>query len=89
MLSKLRSKTTIESLDSRSDDVKVAQEGRVLVMMEQIENRMKSPIQQQGNLSNSPIEQVEEWGVGNVDVSILLSINSNEFQVLVQELKSQ
>ena len=53
-------------------------------MMEQIENRMNSPIRQQRNPSNSPIEQVEGRGAGNVDVPILLSINSNEFQALMQ-----
>ena len=86
---KLRSKTTVESLDLGSDVVEAAQEERVSTMVEQIENMMNSLLRQQGNPSNSLIEQVEGRGVGNVDVSILFSINSNEFQALMQELKSQ
>ena len=40
---------------------------------------MNSPMQQQGNSSNNLFEQVEGRGTGNVDVPILLSLNSNEF----------
>ena len=54
-----------------------------------IENLMNSPVQQQGNPSNNPIEQVEGRGAGNVDVPILFSNNSNEFQAFMQEIKSQ
>ena len=57
--------------------------------MEQIENLMNSPVRQQGNPSNNPIEQVEERGAGNLDVPILLSNHSNKFQALIQEIKSQ
>ena len=53
------------------------------------QNLMNSPMRQYGNPSNFPIEQVEGRGVGNVDVPILLSINFNEFQALMQELKRQ
>ena len=56
--------------------------------MERVENLMNSPMKQQGNPSNNPIEQVEGRGTGNVDVPILFSLNSNEFQALMQELKS-
>ena len=57
--------------------------------MEQIKNLMNSPVKQQRNPSNNPIEQVEGRGAGNVDVPILLFLNSNEFQALMQELKGQ
>ena len=50
---------------------------------------MNSPVQRQGNQSNNPIEQVEGRGASIVDVSILFSLNSNEFQALMQELESQ
>ena len=40
------------------------------------------------NPSNNPIEQVEGRDVGNVEVPILFSNNSNEFQALMQEIKS-
>ena len=85
---KLRSKTIIESLDSGSGATESSQEGRVLALVEHIENLMNSPMQLQGNPSNNPIEQVEGRGVGNVDVPILFSINSNEFLALMQELKN-
>ena len=49
---------------------------------------MNSPAQQQGNPSNNLIEQVEGRGVRNVGVPILFSNNSNEFQALMQEIKS-
>ena len=49
---------------------------------------MNSPMRQQGNPSNSLIEQVEGRGAGNVDVLILFSNNSNEFQAFMQEIKS-
>ena len=48
-------------------------------MVEQIEKLMNSLVRQQGIPSNSPIEQVEGMGASNVNVSILFSINSNEF----------
>ena len=86
---KLRSKTTVESPDSGSNIVEAAQEGRVLALVEQIENLMNSLVQQPMNPSNNPIEKVEGKGVGNVDVAILFSLNSNEFQAHMQELKSQ
>ena len=70
---KLKSKTTVEYLDSRYDAVEAAHEGRVPALVEQIENFMNSPVQQQGNPSNNPIEQVEGRCAGNVDVPILLS----------------
>ena len=57
--------------------------------MEHIENLMNTPIRQQGNPSDIPIEQVEGIGAGNVDVPILFSNNFNEFQALIQEIKSQ
>ena len=76
---KLRSKTIVESLDSGSDTAEAAQEGRVPALMEQIENLMNSLVRLQGNPSNNPIEQVKGRGAGNVDVSFLFSINSNEF----------
>ena len=60
-----------------------------LAMVEQIENLMNSPVQQQGNPSNNPIEQEKGRGADNVDVPILFSLNSNEFQALMQELKSE
>ena len=56
--------------------------------MEQIENLMNSLVRQQGNPSNNLIEQVERRGACNVDVPILFSNNSNEFQALIQEIKS-
>ena len=59
MTPKLRRKTIVESLDSGYDVAEVAQEGRVLVLVEQIENLMNSPVRQEGNPSNSYIEQVE------------------------------
>ena len=49
---------------------------------------MNSPMRQQGNPSNNPIEQVEGRGASNVDVSFIFSNNSNEFQVFMQEIKS-
>ena len=79
MPSKLRSKTTIESSDSGSDVVEVAHEGRVLALVEQIENLMNSLARQHGNPSNNPIKQVEGRGAGNVDMPVLFSNNSNEF----------
>ena len=84
MQPKLRSKTIVESLDSGSNTVEVAREGRVLALVEHIENLMNSPVRQQGNPSNSPIEQVEGRGASNVDVPILFFNNSNKFQALVQ-----
>ena len=86
---KLRSKTTIEFSDSRFDAAEAAQEGRVPALVEQIENLMNSPMRQQGNPSNNPIKQVEGRGVGNVDVPILFSNNSNEFKAFMQEIKNQ
>ena len=80
---KLRSKTTLESPNPRSDVVEATQEGRVPTSVEQIENLMNSLVQQRGNPSNNPIEQVEENGAGNVDVCILFFNNSNEFQALM------
>ena len=85
---KLRSKTIVEYPNLVSDAVEVAHEGRVPALVEQIENLMNSLVRQQGNLSNNPIEQVEERGAGNVDVPILFPNNSNEFQAFMQELKS-
>ena len=79
MLPKLRSKTTTESLDSGFDVVDAALEGKFLALVEHIENLMNSLVQQQGNPSNNPIEQVEGRGIGNVDVPILFFNNSNEF----------
>ena len=76
---KLRSKTTIESLDLGSDAIEAAHEGRVTDLVEQIENLMNSPIRQQGNPSNNLIKQVEGRGAGNVDVPIFFSNNFNEF----------
>ena len=52
--------------------------------MEQIENLMNSPIRQQGNPSNNPIEQVDLKGLCNVDVPIIFYNNYNEFQALMQ-----
>ena len=75
----LRSKATLESSNSGSDAVEAAQEGRVLALVEHIENLMNSPVQQQGNPSNNPVKQVEGKGAGNVDVPILFFLNSNEF----------
>ena len=43
---KLRSKTTIESPDSRSDAIEAAHEGRVPALVKQIENLMNSPVRQ-------------------------------------------
>ena len=82
---KLSSKTTVESMDSGFDVAKAAQEGRVPALLEQIENLMNSSEKQQVNPSNNPFEQVEGRGIGNVDVPILFSINSKEFQALMQE----
>ena len=65
---KLKSKTTIKSLDSGFDVVEAAHKKRVPTFMEQIENMMNSPVRQQGNPSNNPIEQVEGICAGNVDV---------------------
>ena len=76
---KLRSKTTIESSDSGFDAAEAAQEGRVLALVEQIENLLTSLVRMQGNPSKNPIEQVRVRGADNVDVLILFSINSNEF----------
>ena len=89
MLSKLRYKTNVESSDPGSNAAKAAQEGRFPAMVEQIENQMNFPVRQQGNSFNSPIEQVEGRGADKVNVSILFSIISNEFQALVQKIKSQ
>ena len=86
---KLRRKTTVESPDSGSDVAEAENDGRVLALMEQIENLMNSLVRQQGNPSNNPIEQVEGRGAGNVDVHILFSNNFNEFKALMQEIKSQ
>ena len=79
MLPKLRSKTTVESPDSGSDAIEATHEGRVSGLVEQKENLMNSPVQQQGNPSNNHIEQVEGRCEGNVDVPILFFDNSNEF----------
>ena len=84
MLSKLRSKTIVVSLNSRSDAAEAALEGRVLALVEQIQKLMNSQVRQQGNPSNNPVEQVEGRGVSNVDVSILFSNNFNEFQAPMQ-----
>ena len=89
MSPKLKSKTTIDSLNSRSDAVEVTHEGRVLTLVEQIENLMNSLVRQQGNPFNNPIEQVEGRDACNVDVPILFFNNFNEFQALMQEIKSQ
>ena len=88
MPQKLRSKTIAESPDLGFDVAEAAYEGRVLALVEQIENLMNSPVQQQGNPSNNPIEQVEGRGAGNIEVPILFSNNFNEFQAFMQELKS-
>ena len=85
---KLRSKTIIEYPNLVYDVVKVAQQGRVPALGEQIENLMNSLVRQQGNLSNNPIEQLKGRGAGNVDVPILFPNNSNEFQAFMKELKS-
>ena len=85
----MRNKIIVESSDSGSDAAEATHEGRVPALVEQIENLINSSVQQQGNPSNNPIEQMEGRGVGNVDVFILFSINSNEFQALMRELKSQ
>ena len=85
---KLRSKIIVESSDLGSDAIEAAQEGRVPALVEQIENLMNSLVRQQGNPCNSLIEQVEGRGAGNVDVPILFSNNSNEFQAFMQEIKS-
>ena len=50
---------------------------------------MNSLVRHQGNLSNSPIEQVEGRGAGNVDVLIIFFNNFNDFQALMQEIKGQ
>ena len=42
-----------------------------------------------GDPSNNLIEQVEGRGTCNVDVPIVFSNNSSEFQALLQEIKSQ
>ena len=81
---KLRSKTIVESPDLGFDAVDVAQEGRVLALVEQIKTLMNSLVRQQGNPSNIPIEQVEGRGIGNMDVPILFSNNSNKFQACMQ-----
>ena len=78
MPSKLRSKTTIESPDLGYDAAEVVQKGRGL---EKIENLMNSPIRQQGNPSNSLIEQVEGRGAGNVDMPIIFSNNLMNFRL--------
>ena len=65
-----------------------AQDGRVLALVEQIKNLVNSLVRQQGNPSNNPIEQVEGRGICNVDLPILFSNNSNEFQASMQEIKS-
>ena len=80
---KLWSKITVESLDSGYDAAEVTQEGRFPALVEHIENLMNSLVQQQGNPSNNPIEQVEGRGAGNVDVPILFYLTSNEFQALM------
>ena len=49
---------------------------------------MNSLVRQQGNPSNNSVEQVEGRSAGNVDVFILFSNNSNEFEALIQEIKS-
>ena len=89
MPQKLRSKATVESPNSGSNVAKVAQEGRVPTLVAQIENLMNSPVWQQGNPFNYPIEQVEGRGAGNMNVPIFFSNNYNEFQAFMQELKSQ
>ena len=86
---KSRSKTTVKSPDSRSDVVEAINEGRVPPLVEQIENIMNSLVRLLGNPSNTPIEQVEGRGAGNVDLSILFFNNSNEFQAVMQEIKSR
>ena len=77
---KIRSKTIVESPDLGSDAAEVAQKGRVPTLLKQIENLMNSPVRLQG---------VKGRGAGDVDVPIIFSINSNEFQAIMQELKSQ
>ena len=86
---KLRTKTTIEFPDSRSNATMAAYEGRVLALVEQIENLMNSPVRQQGNPFNNLIEQVEGKGACNVNVPIIFSNDFNEFQAFMQEIKSQ
>ena len=86
---KLRSKTTVESPDSRSDDEKASHEGRVPTLVEQIKNLMNFLVRQQENPSNNPIKKVEGRGSGNVDVSILFSNSFNEFHALIQDIMSQ
>ena len=86
---KLRSKTTVESPDSRFDDAKASHEGRVPTLVEQIKNLMNFLVRQKGNPSNNPIKQVEGRGSGNVDVSILFSNSFNEFHALIQDIMSQ
>ena len=81
---KLRSKTIVESPDLGFDAVEEAQEGRVLALVEQIKTLMNSLVRQQGNPSNTPIEQVEGRGIGNMDVPILFSNNSNKFPACMQ-----
>ena len=55
---KLRSKTTIESLDLGSDDAKTTQKGRVPAMVEQIENLI---ILQCNNRGIHPTTQLNKW----------------------------
>ena len=54
-----------------------------MFQVQQIENLMNSPVRQGGNPSNSPIEQVERRGAGNVNVPIIFSNNFNVFQALM------
>ena len=82
---KLRSKTTIESPNFGFYATEAAHEGRVSALVEQIENLMNSLMRRQGNPSNNPIEQVEGRGAGNMDMPIIFSNNSNEFQALMKE----
>ena len=56
---KLKSRTVVESPNLGSVAAEATHEGRVLALVEQIENLMNSPVRQRGNLSNNPIEQVE------------------------------
>ena len=86
---KSRSKTIVKSPDSRSNVVEAIHEGRVPPLVKQIENLMNSLVRLLRNPSNTPIEQVEERGAGNVDLSILFFNNSNEFQAFMQEIKSR
>ena len=76
---KSRSKTTVESPDSGSNATKAAWEGRVVALVEQIENLMNSLVRHQRNPSNNLIEQVEGRGACNVDVPIIFSNDFDEF----------